>query len=780
MKRSIIFAALAAASVSAYAGIDFETADGYTALGVYDCWEQSPFRTGKLQGNVAVVDNPDKSVSAELGYAPNDSEKVLGAQRSRFGSNLFGVRIDLTEKIQLSTTTQYVHVMVNRPVEGRLALVALGKRTDRDDQTGEEEQLWVLSNSEVKAGKWADAVFPIKGSDDVQLYSLILVPECESPHNATEDFLFYIDDIVVNDEIKPRHSAEFYEINYNKASTKINHSERRMNSLSITSPKFGTQEVTVNQREDLMLYYKPDQKSIICQAGETLTLTPKWDGSWMHGYVYLDLDNSGSFEPKFESNGYTPADGSELVAFSFYSPSNSAYGYDSKGSYKQNNAGVIPPSFTIPADLKPGVYRLRYIIDWNSVDPGGCIDNGNMITNNGGVIVDLMLNVLADGKASISANQLNGDVADADGNLLNNTQIDFGQEYTVKMLPAPGFTYSKIRVRHGFNLNGEATFHDNIQYRDTEFDYSQFDSDNCLTLPASVIDGDVFIEGYFVEEGTLPQKVKLTYNLMYNGRVIASQEVSAFTGDPFPEVTWETETSSKFYTVSVPEGTVEATEEPIEVTLTHELPFKVSDDFENAHWYNLAISSDKKYLTYTPGQSYFSLPATAASLPSTSDVNSMWAFVGNAFEGFKLYNRGAGDSMILSSSTNTASNTGGNTYPVLTTEPVPDTNNTYWIPTASSDLGADGFYLHQMTLPNNRMNVRDNRLAYWTGGADGGSTFNCLFVESTSGIEGIGADNSNEPAVYFNLQGIRVPAENLIPGIYIRRQGTETVKVLVK
>ena len=105
----------------------------------------------------------------------------------------------------------------------------------------------------MKAGQWADAVFPIKGSDDVQLYSLILVPECESPHNATEDFLFYIDDIVVNDEIKPRHSAEFYEINFNKTSTKINHSERRMNSLSISSPKFGTQEVTVNQREDLML-----------------------------------------------------------------------------------------------------------------------------------------------------------------------------------------------------------------------------------------------------------------------------------------------------------------------------------------------------------------------------------------------------------------------------------------------------------------------------------------------------------------------------------------------
>ena len=30
----------------------------WTNLGVYDTWEASPFRTGKLAGNVAVVDNP--------------------------------------------------------------------------------------------------------------------------------------------------------------------------------------------------------------------------------------------------------------------------------------------------------------------------------------------------------------------------------------------------------------------------------------------------------------------------------------------------------------------------------------------------------------------------------------------------------------------------------------------------------------------------------------------------------------------------------------------------
>ena len=38
--------------------IKFDTQD-YKSVGVYDRWEHSPFRTGELAGNCAVVDNPD-------------------------------------------------------------------------------------------------------------------------------------------------------------------------------------------------------------------------------------------------------------------------------------------------------------------------------------------------------------------------------------------------------------------------------------------------------------------------------------------------------------------------------------------------------------------------------------------------------------------------------------------------------------------------------------------------------------------------------------------------
>lgn len=65
---------------------DFENADSYASVGVYDTWEQSPFRTGKLTGNCQVVSNFLNQEDEQLGFAPNESSKILGVQRSRFAA----------------------------------------------------------------------------------------------------------------------------------------------------------------------------------------------------------------------------------------------------------------------------------------------------------------------------------------------------------------------------------------------------------------------------------------------------------------------------------------------------------------------------------------------------------------------------------------------------------------------------------------------------------------------------------------------------------------------
>ncbi|MDE7125374.1 MAG: hypothetical protein K2O12_02705, partial [Muribaculaceae bacterium] len=422
------------------------------------------------------------------------------------------------------------------------------------------------------------------------------------------------------------------------------------------------------------------------------------------------------------------------------------------------------PSFTIPADLKAGVYRMRFKIDWNDIDPNGSLATGNTIVSNGGAITDIIVVVSDGSKVNVRANQLNGDVTSEDGELLNDYKTNFGEPLKVKMAPAPGFSYSGMKVRHGV-LTGDSLYHDNPQYREIRYTFDQFDENDCITLPAEVIDGDVLIEGFFVEEGSTPRRATVTYNLEYNGKVIATKEIATSTGNPYPAVEWDTETSSEFYEIEgIPEGEVEG-DATIALTLVHKLPFEISEDFNNAHWYNLTLTSDKVYLTHNPSANYISL--TNPTRPASTDYNSQWCFVGDAFGGFKIFNRGAGESMILSSSHNTSANTGGSTYPVCTAHPVADGNNTYWIPTISSHL-ANGFYLHQIGYVNNKMNSRDERLAYWTGGYGAGSTFVATFVGSTSGIEDILAgDEDNTPSAYYNLQGSRVNANDLKPGIYI-------------
>ena len=176
--------------------IDFESHVGYNSIGVYDTWQESPFRTGELKGNVKVLDNFLKK--------GNTSGRILGVQRSRFGSNTFGVRIDLSTPFNISPDTLYVHVKINKPIESKVMLIGLGKRVERKGQSPETEQFWVYSENEIKPNVWNDAVFVVRGNKGIEIHSLVVVPDCSSPHKLKSDFAVYIDDIEINKDNKPR------------------------------------------------------------------------------------------------------------------------------------------------------------------------------------------------------------------------------------------------------------------------------------------------------------------------------------------------------------------------------------------------------------------------------------------------------------------------------------------------------------------------------------------------------------------------------------------------
>ena len=414
--------------------IDFEN-QNYKALGVYDTWLKSPFRSQNtqaavLEGNVQVVSNIDKNYDEILKATPNASDNVLGFQRSRFGSNTFGARIDLKQPFALTKETKYVHVMIHKPKAGRTMLIGLGKRTDRAGQSAETEQFWELSTREVEPNKWVDAVFPVKGAGGIEIHSLVVVVDCEDTNGLKDDFLAYIDNIVVNNEAFTTTNREDYPMNYSK-DAKCSRSDRGLKGISLGDQTFNVYgDITTSTPA----YTYLSKQAFLAKPGETLNPAVQYKGVWMHSYVYLDLNNNGRFEPKVEGGQIVPNAGNELLAYSFLGGEDENSGFNSAGTEISGNGRntLVMPEFTLPSDLQHGFYRMRYKVDWNSADAGGSIENNNHILNNGGGAIDVRLNVHGD-NVKIYQGALNGKVVTEDGTELNGISIPFGKPYTVNM-----------------------------------------------------------------------------------------------------------------------------------------------------------------------------------------------------------------------------------------------------------------------------------------------------------------------------------------------------------
>lgn len=208
---------------------------------------------------------------------------------------------------------------------------------------------------------------------------------------------------------QPEEPKEDYAINFEK-DAKQTHSSRYSTSVSLTvngqaqTIEFGK---TMNGYEDLTA------QSFTVTPGAEVTPAIGYVGEWMHGYVYVDLNNDKQFSFNADSDDQT---GTEVVSYSFYSASNGSTGLNSKGETVSNNCNVNPlSSFTAPAE--EGTYRIRFKVDWNSVDAGGCVVSGNNILNNGGGIYDATLVVkdVTNGIDSINAEAANAELFTVDG-----------------------------------------------------------------------------------------------------------------------------------------------------------------------------------------------------------------------------------------------------------------------------------------------------------------------------------------------------------------------------
>ena len=741
--------------------IDFEN-QNYKSLGVYDTWHKSPFRSqnkqaAALEGNVQVVSNIDKNYDEILKATPNASDNVLGFQRSRFGSNTFGARIDLKQPFALTKETKYVHVMIHKPKAGRTMLIGLGKRTDRAGQSTDTEQFWELSTREVEPNKWVDAVFPVKGAGGIEIHSLVVVVDCEDTNGLKDDFLAYIDNIVVNNEAFTTTNREDYPMNYNK-DAKCSRTDRGLKGISLGDQTFSVYgDITTSTPA----YTYLSKQAFLAKPGETLNPAVQYKGIWMHSYVYLDLNNNGRFEPKVEGGQIVPNVGNELLAYSFLGGEDENSGFNSAGTEISGNGRntLVMPEFTLPSDLQHGFYRMRYKVDWNSADAGGSIENNNHILNNGGGAIDVRLNVHGD-NVKINQGALNGKVVAEDGTELNDISIPFGKPYTIKMKPEHGFNFSGLKVRHGYNLTGDSISHGTYQYVDELIPRERFNADGTFTLPAEMVDGDVSLEGIFIDA-----KTALTYEVYFNNEFVYSTVVN---GAKTGAVTIPEGLSRDYVELTADKQTITSLPATVRINATWTAPMKVATPADTT-WYNLKVSNQPRWVSsgnYTPNV-YF-IDETYI----TTDY-ALWALTGNPYSGFRLINKAMGPTMVLASASPKGSaKAGGNTYAtLLPVDNLPAGYTSDWTVTISPN-DDEGFYI--CNPEGFGLNYRaDGNLAYWTGGKDAGSTFVPTEVKKTStGINAL--IFQNDSATTYDLAGKTVSKNH--KGIIIRNGKKMLVK----
>ena len=218
------------------------------------------------------------------------------------------------------------------------------------------------------------------------------------------------------------------------------------------------------------------------------------------------------------------------------------------------------------------------------------------------------------------------------------------------------------------------------------------------------------------------QPIEITYNFTYNGQPLDgyTQTVNTVTGTEYPNIT----VLFPFgVSATKPEGTIAVEDAPaktVTIAVEENLPFEPAKDFASiAKWYYMK-NKGAFYLGHDNDQNYIALGDAQKNVDANNKDAYSWAFVGDPFVGYQIVNKAAGSGKVLSSTTSISND--AQTWPVMTATPVPNGNNELWVLTASS-YQTNGFFIAQKDHASNRMNNRDSKLAYWTGGADNGSTF---------------------------------------------------------
>ena len=253
---------------------------------------------------------------------------------------------------------------------------------------------------------------------------------------------------------------------------------------------------------------KTDEIVFNMTAGETYRPYLSYHGLWMSGYAFIDWNNDG----KFTTDGFTFGNGwgatpqrtddCELVSFSAHSKDEYNW-YNSNGRRfdkssqfpKDDNIKNWMGYFKVPENITPGLYRMRFKLDWKNLDAGG----SDEIRKDGGDIVDVLVNVQAPnakvkvgaktehGKAEVGAQQLTDAM---------NYLAEPNTELKVMLTPDTDFSVGGVAIKYGYNLDNEKGV-DAVGNRQWWSEIVKT-TDREYTIPAKAMMGNVLLTPAFI------------------------------------------------------------------------------------------------------------------------------------------------------------------------------------------------------------------------------------------------------------------------------------------
>lgn len=133
----------------------------------------------------------------------------------------------------------------------------------------------------------------------------------------------------------------------------------------------------------------------------------------------------------------------------------------------------------------------------------------------------------------------------------------------------------------------------------------------------------------------LSEAAAFTYDYKINGTSVKTEEKVVKIGDSYPALA----TMPDFCAATAPTGNVDQADhnQTKDITVTWSAPFQFSTTINDAHWYHMKFGNAQRFVVNTGANQAIPLAATNAT--HTTASTEQWAFVGNPFDGFQVYNR---------------------------------------------------------------------------------------------------------------------------------------------